>query len=63
MAAKRIDPTTGKAVTHQELLSTYKNRYTKREIEDQGLLTPEMLRCSFLLTMTLRTIFGGVAAL
>ena len=63
MAAKRIDPTTGKAVTHQELLSTYKNRYTKREIEDQGLLTPEMLRCSFSLTMTLRTIFGGVAAL
>ena len=36
MSDKRVDPTTGEAVTYKELVATYKKQYKKQEIEDQN---------------------------
>ena len=36
MSDKRVDPTTGAAVTYKELVATYKKQYKRQEIEDQG---------------------------
>ena len=36
MSDKRVDPTTGEAVTYKELVATYKKQYKKQEIEDRN---------------------------
>ena len=36
MSDKRVDPTTGEAVTYKELVATYKKQYKRQEIEDRN---------------------------